>query len=350
MRSGWILFLLPAVLLGSCSPVELPAEESVRSDTVRMEISLDTGAFHTRADADETVDNVKIFVFDPREQLSDSYDSATTDLGNVEVLARKPVSIYALVNAPGDFSAVKTKSQLLQMRSSITDNTPSRMVMVGHVDTTVTASGPIVIPVRRIAAKILVEEIYGYFRGCGNTTDDAHQINSLQIYTGSADWPYALDEGTPGGFVDHTAAIHIGYRYMHNPRWTTRTLDGRTYYYYGPAAVYTYPNHETEKSLRTRLVLFLHGARTEDLGNNHYLQHDCYHYISFLLPPLDANTLYRIPRLTVYMPPYDYSPSYASRELRAAARARVESYDMQTGEMKGHFTLEEPAYVEEIAL
>lgn len=348
MRTGLLYTLLSAVLLSSCSLAELPTEDSPRAGTVRVGISLDPGAFRTKTDPDETVNNIKIFVFDPRDQLSDSYDSATSDLSCVDVLAKKPISIYALVNAPGDFSSVKTKSQLLAMRSSLSDNTLSSMVMVGHVDTTITATGPIVIPVRRIAAKILVEEIYGTFRGCGNAEAGIHQINSLRIYTGSSDWPYALDEGTPSGFVDHTVSTMIGYNFIFNNRWTVKTLDGTDYYYYGPSAVYTYPNHETETDRRTRLTVVVQGMRLEDLGNGNYRQHDCFHYLSFILPRLEPNTLYRIPRLVICNTPYEYSPAYATRELRASASAPVECYDMQTGELRDQFILEEPLYVEEV--
>lgn len=348
MRTGIIVCFLSAVFLSSCTLTELPTEKTHRTDTVRVGVSLNAGAFHTKTDPDESINNVKILVFNASGQRTHWYDSSTSDLGCLEVPGRKPISIYALVNAPGDFSSVTTLDQLLARRSNISDNTRTSLVMVGHVDTTLTADCAVVIPVRRMAAKIVVDELYCSFLGCGNAEPDEHQIKSIQIRNGSGDWPYALDEGSSTWTVESTAGNMVGYVWSFNPYWTTRTVGDRTYYYYGEQTVYAYPNHQTQKDRRTRLTLQVQGMRLEEVGENSYQQYDCYHYISYILPRLDANTLYRIARITLYQQSYEANPAQAKRELYVTASAQVESFDMLTGRMTGQYTLEEPSYVEEI--
>ena len=326
MRTGIIVCILSAVFLSSCTFTALPTEETHRTDTVRVGISLNAGAYATKTDPDETVNNVKLFVFNALNDLTHFYDSSTSDFSLLEVPGRKPISIYALVNAPGDYSSVRTKDQLLSRRSNVSDNTRSSLVMVGQVDTTLTEDGAIVIPVRRIAAKIVVDELYCSFLGCGNGEVEDHQINSLQIRNGSGDWPYALDEGSSTWVVESTSSGMIGYIWAFNPAWTTRTIGDKTYYYYGQQTVYAYPNHETDKDRRTRLTILVQAMRTEELGDN----------------------TYQLPRITLYQTSYERTPAQAKRELYVVSSAPVESYDMLTGRMTGRYTLEEPSYVEKV--
>ena len=107
------------------------------------------------------VKSLQIFVFN-EDGAIDGYTSEETNPATVKVRCSPGKKhVYALVNAPNE--VVETEAQLKKTVSRMEDNADQKYIMVGSVNKEVNASSTVSIPVKRIAARIVLDNVIRQF-------------------------------------------------------------------------------------------------------------------------------------------------------------------------------------------
>ena len=271
------LFLSFAVLLAALSSCnnyrELPEE---RTDLTVSIAPAGTKATGISASDEVRVESLQILVF--RNDELDAYGNAGNNLEITLSCTAGDRTVYALVNGP-DVSNVSTKTEYLATVHSLADNALDAFIMTGIVSVTLPAADAVHIEVGRLVARIDLQDLARQFtapalRALGfNVTriylDNVVGGNNLAMnlscdtfgnegsYAG--DWP-AFTCDTPGAEIANGSSL------------------GQEHVFYA------YPNDNSVKA--TRLVV-----EAMQNGNTYF-----YHVV---LPALESNHRYVIPKLTI---------------------------------------------------
>ncbi len=264
------------------------------SNAVDMKFNILSTAY-TKAGASDVkeadIKNTQIFVFRNDGSL-DAYKSADAASDITVSCTTGEKEIYALVNAPAEAS-VTSKSELLAKTSLLTDNNTDGLVMIGKLTAKLEAAGSFNIPVRRIVAKLSINQI------SANFTSEAYKnmsfkINSIYAINAVGDINYGLD-AEPTEWINKTAFCDTDAKVLlyQNTNDKEVTSDSP---FDTPACFYVYPNKTEQDSQAeefcprfTRIVV------ETTLGDKKY-------YYPISIPGIESNKTYTITNLTVTRP------------------------------------------------
>lgn len=269
--------LIPAAIiaaLSSCTPsADIPEERT--SLTVSI-APAGTKATNISADNEVRVESLQILVF--RDDELDAYGNAGSDLEITLSCTAGDRTVYALVNGP-DVSGSSTKTEFLATLHSLDDNALNAFIMTGSVRVTLPAANTVHIEVNRVVARIDLQDLQRQFTAPALKTLG---FNVTRIY---------LDNVVGGNDIGMSLPCDsFGNEGQYNGDWATFTCDavgaeiadGSTL---GQAHVfYAYPNDNSVKE--TRLVV-------------EAVQNSKTYYYHVVLPALESNHRYVIPKLTV---------------------------------------------------
>lgn len=338
-RIRFCKLIVTILILHSCTVEDrYGLSDDVATYTLTVSVSRADIVTKRTPGTDDTVNNVKIFVFDKKGQLIHLESSASNLIQDVELPGKQKLTIYAVVNSSDDFSNVKRLDDLLTKRSDATKNDRDNLVMVGNIETTLTKNATIAIPVKRIAAKVVIEQLEYVVPGCDNS--DTHYPTCIYLENVAADCPYSMVACTPSWCISSPFSCQISCYDGSITDFYYRMYKGEEWYYLeNPAVLYAYPSYRTYTGYQPGLVLRFWGAWVEEINPKEHVQHNCYHWISFRLPDLESNTLYRIPKISINVGAYG-APNSEYSEYEIKAECRVETVDELSGRIKSSEIME----------
>lgn len=122
---------------------------------------LPTKAAVSQKENEVSVNNLQIFVFNENGDI-DGYTSENNNAGTVKVRCTPGKKhIYAIVNAPAE--NVETENALKKKISYMKDNASRNYIMTGFITGDVDAASTVTVPVKRIAARIVLDNIVRNF-------------------------------------------------------------------------------------------------------------------------------------------------------------------------------------------
>lgn len=325
------------LLLCSC---EKEAGYDVSDDAMTYSLSVSVDGYDATTksvgeDSDRAVNNLKLLVFD-RTGKKILYRSTDTDsFEDIEVPGKQKLTIYAVANSPDDFADVGDLGEFLSMRSEANTNTSGNLVMVGHVDTLLTGNASLVIPVKRIAAKVVIENFEYKVASCSNA--GYHSLIEIYLTNISSDCPYSLETTTPTRCVSGKEIRPMGVSYQ------SINDDDGFYYSNIPHVLYAYPTNHNYTGKNPGLVFRFFGSWSEEIEPDVHYTHACYHNIGFQIPDLEANTLYKITKVSMIGKRYG-STGWDGQPYEIKAECGMETYDMLTGKLIGKQTMEAEVY------
>ncbi len=271
--------LLPIVLF-SCDPVSHIHDNSNQSGEIaELKISV-CGAEETKVASqpesnEEKVTSLQVYVFRTDDANRLEISSFTGEHSITMKCSSGPKRIYALVNAPDIRGSVSSETDLLSCATSLSDNSVSALQMIGSTDMTLsTPTVEITVPVKRIAASVVLKKITNSFSS-DSYKDSEFKITDVYLLNVQGINDYGLDsepaessswynrlskdenpfpvqgvihDGNIGYVITHKkeySVVHTFYAYPNsaekssNASWTPRAtllvveteLDGVTYYY-----------------------------------------------------------------------------------------------------------------------
>ena len=191
-----LLFILPLLLMmSSCIKDEMAVDCPSCKDKVRftLQVQEEGVQYVTRATDEQTVRDVNLFLYDPREVLPTRHFYVESGAVECSVLPGR-YEAYAVANVHRDMGEM-TREQLLAVQlPSVTRYT--MLPMSGHTTLTVEERMPApVITVRRTVAKIV----------CNITIEStvvyAMKLQSVQIVNAAASTKLFEEEQTAGSFI-----------------------------------------------------------------------------------------------------------------------------------------------------
>lgn len=339
------LILSCAILLLNSCGAEDRYGLSEDTGTYKLSVSVSGSEVVTRAGdtgSDDSVNSLKLLVFNKNKQMILYKSTRMRYLEDIELPGRQELTIYAVANSRADFSKVKCLDEFQAMRSVAKDSDKDNLVMVGHVTATLTRNTVIDIPVKRLAAKIVIERLEYRVPACENADD--HYPTNIYLDNIAYDCPYSMELVAPTWCVDTSAGYPIGCVSTTPADFHYEYIDDEEYYYLKyPAVLYAYPTNHNITGKQPGLVLSFWGCWVEHVEPNIHINHACYHWISFKLPDLESNTLYRIPKMIINVNQYGAAYSEYSR-YEIKAECRMETYDVITGKLTGIQNMEAKAY------
>lgn len=158
-----------AAMLASCQKISvIPAAGGEEGESVEITVSV-RGSGETRTvgqtlENEEKINSLQVFVFrTDGERKLDASEIQTGETVSVRCTggARR---IYAVVNAPDLRADVEKEEDLLSLKSGLAENSLSGLVMIGHVDKTISATGEkISVTVERITSSIIIKKVTNSF-------------------------------------------------------------------------------------------------------------------------------------------------------------------------------------------
>lgn len=195
-----LLTFAAAVCLVSCTAALSPEKDSRVSMTVGIKPSGTLTRSTVAGSLEENrISSIQVFVFKENQGAYIFEASAKAEATSVDVTVTTGVKdILMLVNEPEDLTGVTSRADLLARVSSLADNSPSALLMMGQATSTISTSEHVVeIPVNRLASRVRVNKITNKLRN-GYA---AKNVKVARVFlTGvSASAPYS-PTGTPSGF------------------------------------------------------------------------------------------------------------------------------------------------------
>lgn len=350
MRMEKIFFFLTAICFAvACSGDGMSPEVPESGDTVFVDFSLQSSLPLTKGGADNgeaKVNNVSLLVFNS-DGTRVGYEKFNSMSGwNLYLPGKKNIRIYAVVNSSYDFEKVTSLSAFKKVSSQFSSNNLQNFEMVGCVDTVLNSDCSLVIPVRRLAAKLHIESIR--INNAVNSASSSpgekvewHTLTAVYIMNAASTYPYSLERATSSRFISKDENNPLLYHVMESGY--SYTNDGGQMYdtYDEPVDFYFYPN--TSRTNLTSLVLYLEGTSLVESGGGFYVM-PCSHYYYIRLPELLPNTMYDIRHLTVDNVEFDSSPSSSGRSLDLKVEYSMDIMDISDGRVLGTVRKKEVAY------
>ena len=224
-------------------PAALPATDGPSEVTVRISSPL------TRARVADTADEAKVttldvFVF--RGDVLDAHESGTGLSLSVRA-TQGDRTVYAVVNAEEDLSAVSSLNALKNKVSLLASNTRSKFVMTGSKSQTLGATATVNIDVERLAARFKIDKITNRL----TSSAQANSFSITRIFLTNVSGNTRYDGGSassPVWFADSklnvsSAPNDLIYKKLQTPASVASGASHTTSY-----SFYAYPNQNAEKN------------------------------------------------------------------------------------------------------
>lgn len=145
------------VVFAACSE-KAGLEEAMSSDMVALEISVPIAHTKVTAAADETsISNYQVFVYDASDHLEAYVNQNSSSISLECTVGTKTVVV--LCNAPA-IEDVTTLSDMMKLKSSLSDNEIGSFVMSGRVSSVITTSSTeVTVPVSRLVSKVRLSKL-----------------------------------------------------------------------------------------------------------------------------------------------------------------------------------------------
>jgi hypothetical protein len=145
------------VVFAACSE-KAGLEEAMSSDMVALEISVPIAHTKVTAAADETsISNYQVFLYDASDHLEAYVNQNSSSISLECTVGTKTVVV--LCNAPA-IEDVTTLSDMMKLKSSLSDNEIGSFVMSGRVSSVITTSSTeVTVPVSRLVSKVRLSKL-----------------------------------------------------------------------------------------------------------------------------------------------------------------------------------------------
>ena len=145
------------VVFAACSE-KAGLEEAMSSDMVALEISVPIAHTKVTSAADETsISNYQVFVYDASDHLEAYVNQNSSSISLECTVGTKTVVV--LCNAPA-IEEVTTLSDMMKLKSSLSDNEIGSFVMSGRVSSVITTSSTgVTVPVSRLVSKVRLSKL-----------------------------------------------------------------------------------------------------------------------------------------------------------------------------------------------
>ncbi len=166
MKKAFLLSAAALMALASCSRKDmLPVQEEQDNSNVKYSEIVFSIAENATTKATSVSDaaigtaagDIQILVFSGNNLIAYGKNGSSSNTISMKV-RNGAAECYAVINAP-DLSGIATKSQLLATRVALTDNTTSKMRMLGSTCKTISGNTSISIAVKRFLAKVEIDRI-----------------------------------------------------------------------------------------------------------------------------------------------------------------------------------------------
>lgn len=241
------------------------------------------------ASGETAVNSVQVFVFDSSNGLLDAYSSGNSL--NVSLSCRTgSKTVYAILNAPTNYTSVTTISQLSAITTSLSDNSISGFVMVGYGTAVLGSSGTSVsVIVSRMVSRIAIMMIYDDMSTIATTP---LVITGIYLVNLASDCNYGLSSSPSSWFNQRAYSANATDALTHEDVSYTFS-NGAGYVYSTPHYFYAYPNNTmTDSSDPTWSPRFTRLVVAATLSGS-----TCYYPIN--LPNIESNKTYVITELHI---------------------------------------------------
>lgn len=323
MKRKIFIAALAAVALAAC---EEGINEQTASADEKVELCISLPSAVTKVSeknspgTPEAVNTLQVFLFNEDGDLETGDRQSSQSLVLPCVPGKKKV--VALVNAP-ELTGITTYSQLTAAKSGLSDNTIDSMVMEGETEVEISTNASIIIPVSRLAAKIILRQVTNSFE-LSTHQSMTFSVTAIYLLNAVGEKNY-LTDGTPALWYNK---IKFDPTQSETPDFTYEQLSSpvtipNSGTYTADKYFYCYPNHTTADSSDetwserfTRLVV----EGTLDGETIYY---------PISLPEVNQNTAYEISlKIT--------RPGSSSADIPVTghvAEVKVEVQDWITGEL-----------------
>jgi hypothetical protein len=244
--------------------------------------------------SESTFDYVQLYVFRSSGYL-DAYATNTYSPISVSCSTGTNMEIYALVNAP-TLNTITKKSELLAATTSLSDNGPTSLVMVGGTTATISSSTSVTIPVTRIVARLSIAKITNSFSAVAYQSK-SFVITKIYAINVAGSNNYGLTAGTPA--TGDTWYNKMGYSSNATDAMTYEAISGGTIAY-GSSNIsvhyfYVYPNGNADSQSMTWSARYTRLVIEATLDGTTY-------YYPIDMPSLESNKKYDITELVITRP------------------------------------------------
>lgn len=197
MTKSKILMMLAAALsLVACDP---SSPGLITKDTAECNLFVNCSFGATKVagqtqEAEKQINNLSVFVFktDPGHKLD---ASAFSDSDGESLQLRCTVGekiVYVLANAASDYTCqIRCEADLLALSSSLTDNGPSKLFMMGKITQTLSgASCKVTVPVKRLVASVRLEKITNMMEANGYRAAGLFTVNAVYLTDVVGTWAF----------------------------------------------------------------------------------------------------------------------------------------------------------------
>ena len=202
------ILLASLSVLSSCQKNMLGLSEEVDAKVCQLSVCLgpQTKVVDQTESAEKTINDVQVFVFNKATGKLDASLRKDGLSGSGTVALTDPLSctrgqreVWAVVNAPvnyvdgADADRVTSLNQLKAITTSLTDNYPSNLIMVGYADKELTqASEAITVDVKRICAAVVLKSVKNEMAVPAYSVDGAVKITGAYLLNVPSEQNYAL--------------------------------------------------------------------------------------------------------------------------------------------------------------
>ena len=161
MKTKLLVFAAIAAVCASCAKYAAPEGEAAGM----VELSINVSEPGTKAiiapdnTADKKFNNVQVFVYNAANELERSSGVKTSQNNITLSLVPGTKTVWAVVNAPSAITAPSTLSAFTALRSNLSDNGLSSMVMAGSATINLVTDSNLSVTVKHFASKIIIDKI-----------------------------------------------------------------------------------------------------------------------------------------------------------------------------------------------
>ena len=203
------ILLASLTVVSSCQKNLLSLSEKVDAQVCHLSVSLgaQTKVVDQTLSAEKAINDVQVFVFNKTTGKLDAaiHKAGVSSDGSFSMpdalsCTRGKREVWAVVNAPvnyvdgADADRVTSVSQLKAITTTLTDNSPSNLVMVGSADKELAlANESIEVGVRRICAAVVLKSLKNEMSVPAYSVDGAVKITGAYLLNVPSEQNYALD-------------------------------------------------------------------------------------------------------------------------------------------------------------
>lgn len=201
MKTRIILCAAVAALCASCTNDMEPVSQTPQTVTLNVSVGMpETKLAISASDTtDRKFNNVQIFVYNAANRLESS-SGIQTSRSNISLsLVPGSKTVWAVVNSPA-ITAPNTLDGIGAIRSNLTDNTNSSMVMSGYAMINLVTSTNLSVTVKHIASKIVIDKISRKFTN-QNYSEVPMKIKGIYMSNVAGDCDLACSGGAPTSWL-----------------------------------------------------------------------------------------------------------------------------------------------------